>query len=311
MSKLEDLLLNPRNIQILAQIHNNYNLINHVPMPELLHENDDYDDDCEDDYDDGYDNGYGDDYDYDYDRGNRSIKSRKEIMYEYDKPEIMSEDCKIPRRSRYDQYGRVYTCFCGKSFLSFQALGNHKRVKHPNIIERLPPRVRGRPRKNPPKPKDDFETTKYGTFFDKPGRGFKEGKYVDVDEAAKEAFKVVYESVYSSKLFILANKLEDNYILNNLISKVPASWKPKNEKNCDEIFYEYLNTFKAQTNHKFFVLMIIFVLLFRECFNLFKNKDVKKEHRKFVSDSLPPEELPDICNYFYIDFLEPNNFLVF
>lgn len=214
----------------------------------------------------------------------------------------------LQRRSRYETDGRVYTCLCGKSFLSFQALSNHKRVKHPNLKELFPQRARGRPRKNPPKQNDDFETTKYGTFFEKNGRNFRDGKNVNIDSASNEAFKFLYESYYRNRLFCKVKKLEENYILNNLISKVPASWKPKNEKNCDEIFYEYLNTFKDQTNHQYFLLLLKFVLLFRECFNIIKNKDVSKENKKIVTNSLLPEELPDICNEFFADFLEPNDY---
>ncbi len=54
--------------------------------------------------------------------------------------------------------------------------------------------------------------------------------------------------------------------------------------------------------------MIKFVLLFRECYDLSKNKDKNEDERITVSNTLPPEGLPDLCNEFYGEFMEPNNF---
>ena len=84
--------------------------------------------------------------------------------------------------------------------------------------------------------------------------------------------------------------------------------KPKKEKCCDEVFYEYLHTFKDKTNQKFFTLMIKFILLFRECYDLSKNKENNDENKKPVTNTITPEGLPDLCNEFYGEFLEPNNF---
>lgn len=48
--------------------------------------------------------------------------------------------------------------------------------------------------------------------------------------------------------------------------------------------------------------MTKFVILFRECFDKNKNKESK------ITGELSPEGLPDLCNEFYGDFLETNNF---
>ena len=54
--------------------------------------------------------------------------------------------------------------------------------------------------------------------------------------------------------------------------------------------------------------MTKFILLFRECYDVSKNKEIKKEERKAVTNSIKPEELPDLCNEFYMEFMEPNGF---
>ena len=54
------------------------------------------------------------------------------------------------RRSKKEIEGRDYTCECGKSYLSYQALYTHKRTKHadPVKLEDIPKKKRGRPRGN-------------------------------------------------------------------------------------------------------------------------------------------------------------------
>ena len=127
-------------------------------------------------------------------------------------------------------------------------------------------------------------------------------------ELANEVFHFLYEGAYSSKLFSHPKSYEENPILLNLVNNSEISNKPKNEKTCDEVFYEYLYSFKKKTNQKFFSLLTKFVLLFRECYDVSKNKETKEEAKKAVTDSIPPEGLPDLCNEFYGEFMDPNNF---
>lgn len=54
--------------------------------------------------------------------------------------------------------------------------------------------------------------------------------------------------------------------------------------------------------------MVKFTLLFRECYDINKNKDNKDENKKSVTSTISPDGLPDLCNEFYGEFLEPNNF---
>ena len=58
----------------------------------------------------------------------------------------------------------------------------------------------------------------------------------------EEVFKFLYEGPYKNKLFSQPNTFMDNPILRNLVENNNVSTKPKNEKTCDEVFYEYLYT---------------------------------------------------------------------
>ena len=139
-------------------------------------------------------------------------------------------------------------------------------------------------------------------------RGPEEGKIIDINSVIQNVFSFIYQSQTSDKLFSKPKSYKENPILNNLANESPISNKPKNEKTCDEVFYEYLYTFKNKCNQKFLTLLIKFILLFRECYDISKTKDLKEEDKKAVTGTLTPEGLPDLCNEFYGDFMEPNNF---
>ena len=124
----------------------------------------------------------------------------------------------------------------------------------------------------------------------------------------KDVFHFLYEGPDASKLFSHPKTFEENPILNNLVLNSNVSSKPKNEKTCDEVFYEYLHNFQNKTNTKYFSLLLKFILLFRECYDISKTKDSKEEVKKAVTDTISPEGLPDLCNEFYGEFMEPNNF---
>ena len=115
-------------------------------------------------------------------------------------------------------------------------------------------------------------------------------------ELVEEIFDFLYKGQYAANLFSHPQNYQENPILNNLVLNSNISTKPKDKKTCDEVFYEYLYNFKEKTNRKYLSLLIKFVLLFRECFDLHKNKEIKEEEKKAVTGTITPESLPDLCN---------------
>ena len=168
-------------------------------------------------------------------------------------------------------------------------------------------RGRGRPIKYPPKPVSDFESTKYDNFFNLPNRKLEEGVTLNIPDLVQNVFNSLYQGPYKEKLFSQPTKIEENSILNNLEKEANLSDLPKNKKTCDDVFYEYLYMFKDKANEKYFTLLMKFVILFRECYDINKNKDNKGE-KEAVTNKLTPEGLPDLCNEFYGEFMESNNF---
>jgi hypothetical protein len=122
-------------------------------------------------------------------------------------------------------------------------------------------------------------------------------------------FDDLFKGEYKDKLFSSPKSLEEDPILKDLINKKEKNeTKAKNERNCNEVFYEYLNTFKDGVNDKYFILMTKFVILFRECYDKSKNKEMVEDDKNKIVGNLMPEGLPDSCNEFYGEFLEQNNF---
>ena len=157
-------------------------------------------------------------------------------------------------------------------------MNNHKKTKHPELLEGQPKRGRGRPRKYPPKAAGDFESTKYDSFFNNAPRCPEEGKTIDVKNVVNQVFDLIYKGSYMEKLFSHPKSFEENPILKNLVDNaIIDAQKAKNSKSCDEVFYEYLKSFKDKTNEKYFSLLIKFVLLFRECYDKSKTKDSKRK----------------------------------
>ena len=176
------------------------------------------------------------------------------------------------------------------------------------MLEGQTKRGRGRPRKHPPKPQLDFESTKYENFFDLPNRKPEEGISLDIPKLVENVFNFIYLGPCSGKLFSHPKTYEESYVLNNLVKNEKIIEKPRNEKNCEEVFYEYLSIVKNKANDKYFTLILKFIILFKECYDVSKNKNVVEENRGQITNKLTPEGLPDLCNEFYGEFLENNNF---
>lgn len=147
----------------------------------------------------------------------------------------------------------------------------------------------------------------YDLFFEKNGRSPDNEKSFDIISLVQDVFCFIYEVPTSNKLFSTPTNFNDIPVLSNLVSRNNVQNKVGIIKTCDDAFSEYLISFLDKTNRRYFSFILKFVLLFREFYDISKNKDKKEEERQAVSNSLPPQELPNLCNEFY-EFLEKNGF---
>ena len=168
-------------------------------------------------------------------------------------------------------------------------------------------RGRGRPRKYP-QLENKFESYRYDGFFHTPKRRSEQGVQLNIKDIVEKVFDFIYKGKYKDKLFSHPEKYTENYILDNLVKNTKLPIKQKIETNCDEAFYEYVSTFKNKCNEKYFTLLLEFVLLFRECYDVHTNKNIPEEKREPCTNKLTPEQIPELCNEFYGEFLDQNNF---
>jgi hypothetical protein len=61
-----------------------------------------------------------------------------------------------------------------------------------------------------------------------------------------------------------------------------------------------------KTNKSYFDYIFKFVLLFRECFNKLKSSEVNTPNE--YTQMFGAESVPDICNEFIVEFMEPEEF---
>lgn len=225
---------------------------------------------------------------------------------------------KRKRRSKHEREGRNFICeICDKSYLSQPALNNHKNTKHSIQGEIIEKRARGRPRKYAPSETktNEEDITRFNSFFNKAERTRLAEDAYNISDLVKLIFDDIFVK-YNSKCYNQLMHFTDNPILNSLFNDAPTATKEKSEKTCDDIFYEYITYCRGFTNKNYLILVIKFVLLFRECMNISRQnfnelttqnwgKPLLKKEYSYVCNA---ETAPDLCNEFVTEFLENNDY---
>lgn len=225
-----------------------------------------------------------------------------------------SEKKKIRRRSKNDTEGRTYICkICGKSYLSYPALYTHGRQKHGT--NNSSGRGRGRPKKDTGEL--NLERQKFNpldlTYFQKENR---KGTTNDFDKVITDAFNLIYGSNDEEKTKFekrntkrkLKNytKIEDHPFLNKFLKDahdVNTVITDENTKTDNVLIY-YLTKISLHVCPEYFTKVVVFVTLFREYVNIaYQDKVEGKEY----TAEMNAEDVPNICNEFIIDFLDPDN----
>ncbi len=80
--------------------------------------------------------------------------------------------------------------------------------------------------------------------------------------------------------------------------------------NIDEIFLIYLKEYYTQTNPDYFHFMFKFIIMFRQCINKLKNGATYNppDPKNYYSQHNNTEGVPDTCNDFVTDFMEPKDY---
>ena len=236
------------------------------------------------------------------------------------------EKMKRHRRGKNETNDRNYRCpDCDKCYLSGPALTTHRKTKHGygNNGEK---RARGRPRKDclieniPNNPQNKFIY-----FFNEDHRKVFDDNIINIDivkndlriifkQCHQEIFKEI-DSVenYSFYQLIVDNweKEEPNLVQEcfNAINRIDEPLNKIQSYNIDSIFFFYLKEHSKNVNLEYFWFMIKFIVLFRECINKLRDNLVKKdEQNKAYSEIYNCENVPEMCNDFMLEFMEPYDY---
>ena len=245
-----------------------------------------------------------------------------------------NEKTKRHRRRKDEINERNFKCpDCEKCYSSGPALTNHRKTKHGygNNGEK---KNRGRPKRDEQNENAQISPiSKFNNFFlDENRRPTSSGQSTEDKIITLDIVKAFSEKIFNQcKDEIFQDLAEINqYSFYKLIIDNWDKENPFPSKECysdpklsdkptkiqtyslDELFFLYLKEFANKTNKDYFWFMLKFTILFRECINTLRNNLVKQEHqsenKKFYSEIYNAETVPDICNDFFVDFMEPKNF---
>ena len=245
------------------------------------------------------------------------------------------EKTKRHRRGKGEINDRNFHCpDCDKCYLSGPALTTHRKTKHGygNNGER---RNRGRPKKDGQNEScQNNPHIKFNYFFNDEKRKpasleqsvnnkiittdiIKEFLEKIFNQCKKELFKDIEKvELYSFYKLLMENWEKENPFPNpecfSALTKIGEISNKVQTFSLDQLFFLYLKEFSDKTNKEYFWFMIKFIVLFRECINTLRLNLVKKEDqsekKEYYTEIYNAETVPEICNDFFVEFMEPYNF---
>lgn len=248
---------------------------------------------------------------------------------------MSEEQQKRHRRKKDSEDERNFKCpECDKCYFSASSMMTHRKLKHGYALNGMI-KSRGRPRKdasnnmnmNNPQNKDNnsgIEKLKrnFDNFFlsqlrcpasPDPEHESDNNNNELNKEVVKNNFSLMFKqmkklenTVFKEDLAAIEDYKFYKFVLENWDNNEEEQELIKKFSNClDGQFFLYLKIFSKKTNKDYFWFMLKFIVLFREFINQkFANAETKEEH----TETHGAEDVPDMCNDFYIDFMEPNKF---
>ena len=240
-------------------------------------------------------------------------------------PEKKTDKNKRKRRGKNEVSDRQYKCpECEKSYLSGPALTIHRKTKHQYTSE-AEGKSRGRPKKELQQ-ENSMNTiqNKFNDFFNNETRkqiseSNDNGNIIINLDIIKINLNQIYKQCKSDILFSKIENIEDYPLYQLLVDKwekenpefTTAIIKDINYYNSpilDDLFFLYLKEASKKANKDYFWFINKFIVLFREFINISKNEDEKNKESKEYTQLYGAEGIAEICNDFFLDFMEPKEF---
>lgn len=240
-------------------------------------------------------------------------------------PEKKTDKNKRKRRGKNEVSDRQYKCpECEKSYLSGPALTIHRKTKHQYTSE-AEGKSRGRPKKELQQ-ENSMNTiqNKFNDFFNNETRkqiseSNDNGNIIINLDIIKNNLNQIYKQCKSDILFSKIENIEDYPLYQLLLDK----WEKENPEFTtaiikdinyytspilDDLFFLYLKEASKKANKDYFWFINKFIVLFREFINISKNEDEKNKESKEYTQLYGAEGIAEICNDFFLDFMEPKEF---
>jgi hypothetical protein len=136
----------------------------------------------------------------------------------------------------------------------------------------------------------------------------RKGETKSIAEPFEEAFQQIYSKRHSErnqqKMILPYENAQSHPFYQKLLEFQQSLPKLDGENSkCDEVFSDYVFKMSRYCNPTYFVKLIKFITLFRECVNVFYKDKVKTEGYEF-SQIFNAEDVPDISNEFITEFLD-------
>ena len=113
------------------------------------------------------------------------------------------------------------------------------------------------------------------------------------------------QSTFQGKLFITLSSVSDHHLYKLITSGNDLKNGADSEKkSADEAFARYVLDYYPFMNKTYFIFVVKFVILFRECVNQYKKLENKEQDFSEVQGA---DIIPEICNEFITEYMDTND----
>lgn len=176
---------------------------------------------------------------------------------------------------------------------------------------------------------------KFEKFFEKNNRRLQDNSNRNPEQNYEKAFNDIYKEHSSQMnnptytnwkeypLLKLMISISNNN--NNNSASEENNNSNANNECCDVVMKKYLDAILTQCNDDYFVFVIKFIILFRECYNSNKEKDNNTanvidnvdinesniNNNSEISTIRSADKLPELCNAFFCEYLDKKKYICF
>ena len=139
----------------------------------------------------------------------------------------------------------------------------------------------------------------------------RKGQTISFEGPIENLFEYIYgksnrERNSAKKIQNYENLQSHHFLQKVLDTKLnPLKGLDAENSKCDEVFADYIVKMSNYCNSIFFIKLLKFITLFRECVNSINREKSRNEGRDYTEVN-NAEDVPDVSNEFITEFLDPD-----